>query len=609
MFCKCYIRPVNQYGIPWPDDASPLEIELGMIRRRYGQPGAVAHYLAAHRLLWPEDQPHRWFVQGLTAIVENKVTVLLGCASSGKTYLMAVHALIDFFAFPHTTLSLLSSTDIRSLELRIWGRGIKFLFNRAKTRFPELPGYVLESKLAIVPDEVDEDSQFAREINKGLVCVPCVSGGRFVGMSKFQGVKPPSSPGKNDGILKHYGDEVAVMQPSLLDGYTNWMANARFKGVMAGNPTDISDPLCTASEPVGGWDAFIDNEKTQVWRSRWHDSFCLAFDGRDTPNGDEPKDQYAFLASADFVPKLVATYGADSWQVYQQGIGKPSKGMVSNRVITLGLCERHHAFDLAIWQGAGQTKLYALDPAYGGGDRCVGGELQFGPDKNGQWILSVASPEIIPIRLHCGIEPEEQIADFIWQRSQSLRIPPENIFYDAFGRGTLGFAFAKKFGAACPVPVDSGGRPTDRPVRFDLFVDEPNGVRRLKRCDEHYSKFVTEMWFSTREAIESGQVRDLPLETAREGQLRLFKVVAGNKVEVETKDDMKERIKKSPDLYDQFAIGVEGARRLGFRIERIGRDVKPPSGKEEDFFETETKEWDALLKSGMLKRSTPNAFA
>jgi len=63
------------------------------------------------------------------------------------------------------------------------------------------------------------------------------------------------------------------------------------------------------------------------------------------------------------------------------------------------------------------------------------------------------------------------------------------------------------------------------------------------------------------------------MTVAREGQLRLFETVKGNKTEVESKDAMKERVKKSPDLYDWFAIGVELARRLGFRIERIGREV------------------------------------
>ena len=588
----------NRYGKEWNIGTDPLQIEFWMIQNTKD---ALPHYLAAHKLLWPEDVQHRWFKLGMEGIVNNKVTCFLGCANASKTYMMSVHALITFFAFPRTSLALISSTDIRSLELRIWGRGIKWLFNRARARYSWLAGCVLESKMAIVPDWIEDEGEVARLINCGICCVPCVSGGRFVGMSKFQGIKPPDSPGKHDGRLSHYGDESAAMQSSYLDGYANWQSNDNFKGVQAGNPTDISDPLCLASEPVGGWDSFIDNGKTQTWRSRWHDAFCIAFDGRDTPNNDEPKDQFPFLAKSTYVDELIKTYGADSWQVYQQGIGKPSRGMVSNRVITMGLCEQHKAFDNVVWLNTTHTRVYAVDPAYGGGDRCVGMELEFGEDKNGVTILAASDPEIIPIRLNCGMEPEEQIANYVHSRSKSLEIPPENIFYDSFGRGTLGFSFAKLFGANCPVPVDSGMMPTKRPVRFDLWVDEKNGTRRLKTCHEHYSKFVTEMWFSTREAIISGQIRNLPRSVAQEGQLRMFRIVKGNKVEVESKDDMKERIKKSPDLYDTFAIGVEGARRLGFKIERIGKEVDIAKGEADDFFDKEAKEWDDAINAGLLK--------
>lgn len=590
-----------KYGIEW-HDTSPLQIEFEMIRQKWGKPGLVTHYLAAHRILWPEDIQHRWFVQGMTAIVENKVTCLLGCASSGKTYLMASHALITFWVFPETSFALISSTTLESLKDRIWGRGIVFLFNRAKKAFPWLSGYVLESSRAILTDEIDEDGEFARQTATGIKCVPCKSGGRFVGLARFQGIKPPNSPGKNDGILTHYGDESATMEPAYLDAYTNWMVSPNFKGIQAGNPSDISDPLCTASEPVGGWDAFQDNGKTQTWRSRWHNAFCLAFDGRDTPNCDQPQNRFSFLAQTGFVQSLIDTYGQDSWQVWQQGIGKPSRGMVSNRVITIGLCEKHKAFDSVIWKGTPRTKLYAIDPAYGGGDRCVGGEFEFGEDKDGNIVFVIVSMETIPIRLNSSLEPEEQIAEFAFTKHKQLVIPADHFFYDSFGRGTLGFSFAKFFGASCPVPVDSGAPTTERPVRFDLFVEERNGERRLKTCKEHYSKFVTEMWFSTREAIESNQIRNLPMEVAREGQLRMFKTVSGNKTEVESKDDLKERVKKSPDLYDTFAIGLEGARRLGFRIERIGRDVASSKPEDDDYFDKESKEWHDAIKSGLLKR-------
>jgi hypothetical protein len=531
---------------------------------------------------------HHYFAEG--AIHHN----------SGKTYLMAAHCLITFWAFPFTSFALVSSTDMRSLDQKIWGRGIKWLFNRARERYPWLDGYLLESARAIVPDRIDDEGQFARLLSRGIACVPCISGGRFVGMGKYQGVKAPSSPGQHDGLLTHYGDESAVMETSYLDAYTNWTVDDNFKGVQSGNPTDISDPLCTAAEPIGGWDSFVDNGKTQEWTSRWHDAHVVAFDGRDTPNNDQAETKYHFLISKPFIEGLRKTYGDDSWQLYQQGIGKPSKGMVSNRVITIGLCEQHHAFDSVVWKGTPRTKLYALDPAYGGGDRCVGGECEYGEDKDGNIIFSVGTPEIIPIRLNASLDAEGQIAEFIKQQSDRLGIPPKNIFYDSFGRGTLGSSFAKQFGFNCPIPVDSGARPTDRPVRFDLFVDDGKNGKRLKRCDEQYQKFVTELWYSMREAIESDQVRDLPMEVAQEGQCRLFKTVAGNKIEVEPKEDMKERLKKSPDLMDWCCVALEGARQLGFQIQRIGRNVIN-ADSDENYFTKEAEEWDNAIKAGLLK--------
>jgi hypothetical protein len=587
----------EKYGFNWANGYDLLSLEFKMVRTAPVETRA-RHYLAVHALLWPEDEQHRWFTLGIKTIVENKVSVFLGCASSGKTYTMAVHALIDFFCYPHTSLSLISSTEKRSLELKVWGR-VKELFNRAKNRYAWLPGYVLESSMIIAPDDIDEDNERARELNRGIVCVPCVSGGRFIGMGKFQGAKPPHSPGKNDGILKHYGDEAAVMQTSFLDAYTNWTVSPGFKGVMSGNPTDISDPLCIAAEPQGGWDVFVDTGKTQEWTSQWYHARVLAFDGRDTPNNDDPAKIYPFLVTAEWVESLRKTHGDDSWQLFQQGIGKPSRGMVSNRVITIGLCQRNKAFDAALWKDDTFTDIGALDPAYGGGDRCVWGIIRIGTALDGTQIIEVQEPEIIPIRLNTGTEPEEQIALYVFDKSQALNLQPQNIFYDSFGRGTLGHAFAAKFGSVCPIPVDSGARPTARPVRFDLFVEERDGSRRLKRCDEHYSKFVTEMWFSTREAIESQQVRSLPRSVADEGQLRLFEIVASNKIEVESKDDMKERVRKSPDLYDWFSIAVEGARQRNFKIKRIGLSVD--TKKKPDALDKMLKEFREARESKLLK--------
>jgi hypothetical protein len=54
---------------------------------------------------------------------------------------------------------------------------------------------------------------------------------------------------------------------------------------------------------------------------------------------------------------------------------------------------------------------------------------------------------------------------------------------------------------------------------------------------------------------------------------REWGVAGKNKIQVEPKADMKLKTGRSPDLADTIAVGVEGARRLGFIIKNIGKQA------------------------------------
>lgn len=592
---------INLYGIQWPKEYARLDCELECIRRvtkvpnKYGIP-LWKHYQAAQKAAWPEDDTHRWSDLILRRAVEEEIVCLVGCSDSSKTYSISKFALIDWWAFPNDTLWLISSTEYRGAELRIWG-AIKQLYNRAKKVHPHLAGNVLESAHAISTEGIDDDRELARSLQRGMIVVPMKKGGQVTGLSGFVGVKCPR--------LRHAGDEVSLAPPEFLDAYANLYGKTDFKGCLCFNPIDITDPGCVASEPEEGWENFIDTGKTQEWRAKWFGAWVIALDGRDSPNADEPtadgKPKYPYLISSKKLDAVAKTFGKDSWQWYSQCVGKPNKGMALWRIVTHQMCETNHAFDTAQWRDNFQTTIYALDPAYGGGDRCAGMWIEFGKDINDREILCFHPPENIPISLagNAG-EPEEQIARYVKARLTQLGIGPENCFYDSFGRGTLGFYFSQVFGSSTPVPVDSGSRPTERPVRYDLFVDEPNGARRLKRCDEHYSKFVSEMWFSVAEAIQSGQVREFPKEVMTEMSKRIYGVVLGNKIEVEPKSKYKERVGKSPDWADVCAVSCEGARQRGFRIERIGASVQVSEKSEPDWLELEAKKYQDAINDALL---------
>ena len=540
----------------------------------------------------------------LKTFSENDISVLIGCSDSSKTWSMSKFILTDYWAAPDRTLWLVSTTEGRGSELRIWGC-IKDLFNKAREKYPDLQGSPLDYLKTITTDELDPDKEQARSLRRGIVIIPCKTGGIVSGLAPYIGIKAPR--------LRHAGDEVAAMSDAFLNAYANWYGKEDFRGVMSGNFMFEDDPLGIASEPADGWETFVDSGKTQTWRSKFYGAMVVALDGRDSPNFDFPldakgKQKYSYLIGQKKLDGVRATKGETSWEWYSQCVGKPVKGNDIWRVFSKDFCKAHKASEDVVWKGTPLTHIYSLDPAYGGGDRCTGRHIEMGEDLHGRQTVFAHPPEIIPISLTSNVDPEDQIAAYVFNRATELSIPPTNIFYDSFGKGTLGFAFSKLFGKSCPVPIDSSAMPTKRPVRFDLFIEETDSSgrikKRLKRCDEHYTKFVTEMWFSAREAVDAEHVRGLDKETILEGCTRRFKKNANGKLEVETKEDYKERsFGKSPDLMDNFVIGIEGARRLGLKIKSLATEAAEDKKPKRDTVDEAASRYKELLKSKGLTYS------
>lgn len=596
----------------WPVGWTPLEIEMECIRRggkwnkKDGSEaglGLFHHYREMMSLCWLDDDHHRWSDLGLKRIVENEIVILMGASDTGKTFLMARYVLCDWWAHSKNTLWMVSSTELRGAELRIWGV-IKSLFNRARELHPMLPGTVLDSKHCITTEEISDDGSEGRTLTKGIIFIPCKSGNTWTGLGAFQGVKPTKN-----GRLGHAGDEVAVMQHSLLQAYSNWYGKANFKGLLTGNPTDLEDPLCTAGCPESGWENWRDTEKTQEWRSNWYNAWVIAFDGRDSPNFDFPDFQplpfkpspYPYLIGKKKLDAVAKSLGLDSPLYWMQCIGKPRPGAEQMKVITRPLCEKHGAFEDAIWDGSERTQVVSLDAAYGGvgGDRCVLTRIEFGNDLDGKTIMRPHPPVIVPVSVRNPESPDVQIAKFCMEFCDGYNVPSKHFFFDA--RSTFAIVIAKMWSTDVNV-VDFGGVPTERPVSLDEFVwDGDRQTRRLKTCREHYSKFCTELWFSVFYVILSGQMRGLAMEVVDEGCKRVWRYTKQNKIEVESKIEMKERTTRSPDLFDSLVTGVEGARRLGFQISKMAQSNNIIALPE--WFEEDALKYQDLIKSRLLVHS------
>lgn len=573
---------IEKYGAVWDTD-NPVLIEMGCIRagglwRIENTPcgkGLLYHRKELCRLLWPDDDDHRWSALAMETLTKEKSVVLLGCASSGKTHPVAKDALMDYWTWPEECLTLVSTTEHRGLELRIWGR-IKDLFNRARALWGDiLAGNVIDYKFTITTDEVDtEDNAKARVLTRGIICIPCAQGSRESGIAPYIGVKQRR--------LTLIGDEAQELGWSIADACSNLNANPNFKVRFMGNPKDPTDTLGRVAEPSCGWTMMAEPEKTTTWRSRFLNALVVNFVGTDSPNFDYPEGQperYDYLIGRRFIRETGEFWGYDSIRFYQMCKGVMRPGALECRVITRDIAVLNKAMEShIIWASTPRTRIYGLDAAYlgVGGDRCVKGWCEFGVDSDGVQIFYIYAPQVLHIRVDPTMPPETQIANAVFNDCKMNGIEPRNAFYDSTGRGTLGAHFSKVFGYNPPTPVEFGGKASKRPVRHDLFVEELVGgipVKRHKRCDEHYANFVTELWFSARYVMECAQMRNLPENVLHEGCLREYETVAGNKLKVESKDDPKalERMGRSPDLFDWLVTCVEGARQRGFKIERLGK--------------------------------------
>lgn len=602
---------IEKYGTKWPNGTNDLAIELACIRQggswigRNKQQcglGMFEHMMNARKLLWPERYRHRWTDLMYQEFIRNDLTVLLGAASTQKTSHGVEFCLLSYWAKPNNTLVILSTINMDKLDIGVWAE-LKKLWAAAKDRHPELDGNIVEYKRAITTDNIEDGD--VRDFRRGCICRPCYQSGKWIGLGILAGTK-------QENII-YFCDELQFMAPAFSGSWPHLFANGNVKIIGSGNPKhDPYDELGKTAEPRDGWNSMPEPQKTTVWDTKFMGGRCVNLVGTDSPNFDVPENvpvPFPALISRKFANRIAHDNeaGVESFEYYRLVKGVMKISFAKDRVINKPLCQRHRALDKAVWQDNNKTIVYGLDPTYGGEDRCIGVPLTFGTSIEGKQIIEIGPYRSFGLNM-MRIEErsvEDQIADIVAEELTTYGIAPTNVFYDATGKGTIGGAFARKFGHQAPVAVDSGAMPTERPVRDGLFVnDEKTGQSRLKTCKEHYSKFVSEMWFAVRYAIESEQLRGLPEDMMMEGCARIYYMVGGNKIEVEPKsdpkkaEDLKRRLGKSPDLFDALAIGIEGARQRGFMIAQLANAANVDG--DDDFFDEEAKEYEKAINDNLL---------
>lgn len=531
--------------------------------------GLFYHFKALEQILWPEEFHNRWTDWMLKCLVEERICVFAGCKDSGKTRRVSKWVLMDYWCFPHNTLTIMTSTTNRGLELRVWG-DIKSLWDRAHEKFDWLEGNPSDSKHGIFTDGLGEDAPI-RDMRKGIIGIPTMnSENSYDGsaLNEFAGIKQVRR--------RLIGDEMQFLPVDYLKVLFAIDAG-NFKGAFLGNMiAENGKSLDRIAEPEEGWGTEGEVTKTTQWRNKYG-GVTLNLVGIDSPNLDPAtKNKFSGMLTQESIDRAAKLPGAkDSIEWWSQIMGVRKVGVISDRVLLVSDVKNNGGFQDVIWSSAPRKGL-AIDAGYGGDD-CVKTYFEFGEEVGGTNVIVFREQGVYPIAISSDITAEDQIANAAKADCDKYEIPYENVYIEAGMRATLAVSFGRILSPSINA-INFGGTATDRPVSNDLFVfDEKTQQRRLKTCFEHYSKFVTEIAFAVRDLVLCGQARLFPMKAAEEFQRRKWRFVYGDRYELETKIEYKERnASKSPNESDSVMIAVEAARRLGFEIQRIPAEQITP---------------------------------
>jgi hypothetical protein len=373
-----------------------------------------------------------------------------------------------------------------------------------------------------------------------------------------------------NGCLVH---NCQFMPVGFLDALANLESNDPCYAAIMGNLPDVENPLGWACEPKNGWEALPDSDLSRVFETKWVRGRAIQLIGMDSPNMDFPEGQepYKGLIGRRYIEQCRANYGSDTTKFHMFASGKVPKAGMHCTVFTKAECMKHNVSSTVVWGHEPLVRGYGLDAAYSGlgGDRTVGFPFVYGKDAQGKIRFQLGAMKVYPGSRDPKLTHAEAIAMECKAECEMHGIDPAHVFFDGTGRSELTSAFGRLWSSQV-VPIEFGGAATQRPTftgekwRENERKDKQPGNYKL--CVDVFQYFVSELWFALKHCIVADQMRGMPQEAIDEGSLRKFEIVSGGKERVESKDDMKERGLRSPDICDAIVAALEGARRLGFPL-------------------------------------------
>jgi hypothetical protein len=541
----------EKYGKLWPPEAgkpaSDLQIEFKIFRDRITGskcPGPVEAFWKLVDAIWNRPNSTKkflrtpWADKMVRRAMEHKFLGIAGCASSGKSEFGAVWGILNFFASPHDTKVLLTSTSLKDSRQRIWG-AVEEYWQEAAVAFggeQNLVGELVSASGLIRRRVGDQKSD-----RQGLALIAGEKSKAKESIGKIIGFK-----GTRVILI---ADELPELSEALINAAeANLYSNPDFQMIGIGNPNSYYDPFGVFCQPKQGW-AFI-NEDSEEWETEI--GYCIRFDGERSPNLLAGKVVYPWMLTEEKLERLRERLGEKSLRYYRmvRGFWCPTGAVDS--IFTEADIIAHKGSERAIWRET-PVMVAGFDPAFtNGGDRSVLTLGKFGVSADGLNTLEFV--ESVELNEDVGEKDEsrsQQIIQKLIAECKTRGVHPRNLAIDGTGAGKPFCDMVRMMWSGDFLEVNFGGAASD----MAASGTDP------RPANEVYLNSVSEIWFTGAEYLRSGQLRGIKPSLARELTARTYETKARGKVQVEPKAKMKLRTNQSPDESDSALLQLYLCRR------------------------------------------------
>lgn len=490
------------------------------------------HLRKAFDIMWPKFQWNQWCELMLWAWCNFRIICVIGHTRASKSYFFSYLCFIDYLSASPLTATTLTTTKFDALKTRMWGdmmRAIEAVENPVIQK-----GIETMFKITNTSNEMKFASASASH-----------------GDDKFmiQGVATDSADktagkirGQHADRRRIIGDEAQDIAPVIYKAIANAISAPDFIGGLLSNPVEKLSEFGKWCEPENGWGSIHDTDL--VWRTKTPGGICLHFDGLQSPNIKAGKTIFPYLLDQAYVDFIRNQFGESSleWWMYIRGFFPPD-GTVS-RVwpnATLEKAKPGVQFDFPPYAVA------SLDPAYEYDDPVLT-IASMGRLRDGTPCCMGKKQHRIKLNQSDTETKDRQLANETMRLCKEAGVAPENFICDTTGNGRSVFALLFESWSPKIQKLEYGGSATERPLR----LNDP------KPASEQVKYFVAELWFRASYLAAAGMLcgfgnLDPKCEEDLGTRRYTIKQDGERKVMViETKDELKKRLGRSPDYGDSL---------------------------------------------------------